>query len=42
MCDLLSEEELKALSDHLAAEPDAGDVMPGTGGAPACWWMFNS
>jgi hypothetical protein len=36
--DLLTEEELKALIDHLAAEPDSGDVMPGTGGARKLRW----
>jgi hypothetical protein len=36
--DLLTEEELKALVDHLAAEPDAGDVVPGTGGARKLRW----
>ena len=36
---LLNEEELNALIDHLAAEPDAGDVMPGTGGARKLRWQ---
>lgn len=35
---LLTEEELTALVDHLAAEPDTGDVMPGTGGARKLRW----
>lgn len=35
---LLTEEELTALVDRLAAEPDSGDVMPGTGGARKLRW----
>ena len=35
---LLTEAELKALIDHLAAEPDAGEIMPGTGGARKLRW----
>ncbi|MDH3595873.1 MAG: addiction module toxin RelE [Rhodospirillales bacterium] len=35
---LLTEEEHKALVDHFAANPDAGDVMPGTGGARKARW----
>ena len=30
---LLTVDERDAFIDHLAAHPDAGDVMPGTGGA---------
>ncbi len=30
---LLTADERDALIDYLAAHPDAGDVMPGTGGA---------
>jgi hypothetical protein len=37
--DLLTEEELRALVEHLAAEPDAGDVMPRTGGARKLRWQ---
>jgi len=36
--DLLADEERRALIDHLAAAPDAGDVMPGTGGARKLRW----
>ncbi len=29
----VSEAELKDICDHIAADPTAGDIMPGTGGA---------
>jgi len=35
---LLTAAERTALIDHLAANPDAGDVMPGTGGARKLRW----
>lgn len=35
---LLTEKELRALVDHVAANPDAGDVMVGTGGARKLRW----
>ena len=35
---LLSAEERRALIDYVAANPDAGDVMPGTGGARKLRW----
>ena len=35
---LLTEEERTALIDHLATIPDAGDPMPGTGGARKLRW----
>lgn len=35
---LLTGEDSRALIDHLAADPDAGDVMPGTGGARKLRW----
>jgi len=35
---LLSDDERGALIDHLAANPDAGDVIPGTGGARKVRW----
>ena len=39
---LLSATERAALVDHLAANPDAGDVMPGTGGARKLRWGGRS
>ncbi len=35
---LLAETEREALIDHLAANPDAGEVMSGTGGARKFRW----
>lgn len=35
---LLTAAEHTALINHLAAKPDAGDVMPGTGGARKLRW----
>jgi hypothetical protein len=35
---LLSDDELSALIDWLAANPDAGDLMEGTGGARKVRW----
>lgn len=35
---LLGQAEHDALVDYLAANPDAGDVMPGTGGARKLRW----
>jgi hypothetical protein len=35
---LLSEKELGALVDHVAAAPDDGDLMVGTGGARKLRW----
>ena len=35
---ILTAEERTALINHLAANPDAGDVMPGTGGARKLRW----
>ncbi len=35
---LLTVDERDALIDYLAAHPDAGDVMPGTGGARKLRW----
>ena len=38
---LLSQQELMDLIDHLAASPDAGEVMPGTGGARKLRWRVQ-
>jgi len=35
---LLTTDDCHALIDYLAAHPDAGDVMPGTGGARKLRW----
>jgi len=35
---LLADDERQSLIDHLAAQPEAGDVMPGTGGARKLRW----
>jgi len=35
---LLTTDECHSLIDYLAAHPDAGDVMPGTGGARKLRW----
>ncbi len=35
---LLTDAEREALIDHLAANPEAGDVMPATGGARKLRW----
>lgn len=35
---LLTEAEREALINHLAANPDAGDLMPSTGGARKLRW----
>ena len=35
---LLTADECHVLIDYLAAHPDAGDVMPGTGGARKLRW----
>ena len=34
-----SEEELAALVDHLAHNPEDGDVIPGTGGVRKLRWV---
>jgi len=34
----LDETQLRALIDHLAADPDAGALIPGTGGARKLRW----
>jgi hypothetical protein len=39
---LLSAEECKAVIDHLAADPKAGDVMEGTGGIRKLRWGRGS
>ena len=39
--DLLGEEELSALKDYLAYHPDAGDLMPGTGGVRKLRWKAS-
>lgn len=36
--DLLDEEAYRALQEHLARHPDAGDVMPGAGGLRKLRW----
>ena len=36
--DYLSEEEYSSLQRHLAAWPEAGDVVPGTGGVRKVRW----
>ncbi len=38
---LLPADERDALIDYLAAHPDAGDVMPGTGGARKLRWAVQ-
>jgi hypothetical protein len=38
---LLTADERDALIDYLAAHPDAGDVMPGTGGARKLRWAIQ-
>ena len=38
---LLTAADRSALINHLAANPDAGDVMPGTGGARKLWWAVR-
>lgn len=35
---LWSAEELAALVDHIAHNPDAGDLIPGTGGVRKMRW----
>lgn len=37
--DLLTDDEHRALIGRLAAEPDAGEVIPGTGGARKLRWQ---
>lgn len=39
---LISDDERRALIDFLAANPDAGDVMPGTGGARKFRWAIGA
>jgi hypothetical protein len=39
---LIGEAERTALIDHLAANPEAGVVMPGTGGARKVRWAARS
>jgi hypothetical protein len=38
---LLTAADRSALINHLAANPDAGDVMPGTGGARSLRWAVR-
>jgi len=38
---LLTAADRSALINHLAANPDAGDVMPGTGGARKLRWAVR-
>lgn len=35
---VLSDDELSALQSHLASNPDAGDVVPGSGGVRKLRW----
>ena len=37
---LLGDDERQALIDHMAANPDAGELMPGSGGARKLRWRL--